>query len=437
MPLSESYCVIVDPYVNTQYILEQFNKHHIKCIGVLSEPISSEFKKVRLPEEVERQFFAVKTLVNNVDELIQYLKKFNLVGVINGSDMGVELADRLGAELKLSNINQPGSSLARRNKYFTNKKIGKQDIPRTKQILLNSQLLNTIHLDDSILNNLIYEAGTNIGFPLVLKPTQSRGTFGVKICYDHQSLRSAIKSAFGSVDVYGQPVSDLIIEEILIGREYAVDTVSLNGKYYIAGMYVYNKEIINGSPIYRDMTLIDSFSEEAEVIREYIYKVLAAVEFNFGPAHIEVFLTTSGSKLVEINPRVSGAYGFANRLCKALTGRDQIEMLVDSYVDPDKFNNKYSGNYIKSGYGKVIMLQNFETGILSHYPGLKRVQSLSSFRDIKLPIQPGQMIKKTIDFCTCPGVVLMSNDSQEQLNRDFEELLMIEKTGLFCINEVI
>ncbi len=432
----ESFCVIVDPYVNTQYLINQFKKNHIQCIAVLSEPISPEMKKNRLPVEVEQQFYAVQTLADGEDTLVQYLKNFNLIGIVNGSDMGVELTDRLGFSLKLPNTNQPEHSLARRNKYSTNQVIQKHNIPCTTQILLDQHLLDKIGSDDSILNGSIDRAETVLSYPLVLKPTQSRGTFGVRICYHTKDLRAAIVDIVGAKDVYGQRVSELVIEELLIGKEYAIDTISLHGQHYIAGIYLYEKEIINGKPIYRDMTLIDSSSEEVTIITGYVHDILTAVDFNYGAAHIEVFLTDAGPKLVEINPRISGAFGFANQLCKKLTGRDQIEMLVESYVNPNSSLGKYSSNYIKTGYGKVVMLQNFKEGILSHYSGLQKVQQLPSFCDIVLPLRPGEIIRKTTDFCTCPGVVLLINQSLEQLNFDFQRLVMIEKAELFCVKSL-
>jgi L-amino acid ligase len=230
-------------------------------------------------------------------------------------------------------------------------------------------------------------------------------------------------------------VTELIVEEILKGKEYVVDSMSLNGRHCISGIYCYEKEIVDNHPIYRSTTLVECVSKEAIQLKNYALQVLDVLEFRNGAAHMELFLTKTGPKLVEINPRIHGAYGFSNKLCKLSTGRNKIDMMVEAYVNPEGFYEKFNGDYITHGYGKKIELQYFGEGILEDYSGLGAIKNLSSFREVHFKIQPGEFIGKTINLSNTPGSLLFFNNNKEQLEKDYLDFLNIEKTMLYMVKK--
>ncbi|MCC5468316.1 ATP-grasp domain-containing protein [Pelosinus baikalensis] len=435
MKNQDKFCVIVDPYVNIDAIVKSFIQENVKCIALFSDPIDPKKRKLKFPEELEKLFYKTVNWYENESSVLAYFKSINIIGIINGSDMGIEITDEIGNALNLSNVNSSSSSMARRNKYISNIYLKKNNVPSSKQLLINYNLIDSIIRDKYLMFQFLEKAEQEISFPLVLKPTQSRGSFGVSICNTQVELREAIEFTFGKKDSYGMAVNELIVEELLKGNEYVVDTVSINGKHCISGVYCYEKEVIDTHPIYRSTTLVDCYSEKTQKLKKYALQVLDALEFRNGAAHMELFLTELGPRLVEINPRVHGAYGFTNKLCKLSTGRNQIDMLVEAYVNPEDFYGKFSSDYVTRGYGKKIELQYFGEGILEEYSGLEEIKRLSSFRDVHFKIQPGEYIGKTINLSNTPGLVLFFNDSNEQLERDYLEFLNIEKTRLYKVKK--
>ena len=91
-----------------------------------------------------------------------------------------------------------------------------------------------------------------------------------------------------------------VVQEYLVGEEWIVDTVSRNGQHKIVALWRYDKGEANGAPfVYFGVEAMAS--DGCEALCEYAVHVLAALEWSWGPCHLEIMLTDDGA-CVRISP---------------------------------------------------------------------------------------------------------------------------------------
>lgn len=106
-------------------------------------------------------------------------------------------------------------------------------------------------------------------FPVVLKPVESCGSEGVKLCFGIQEAQAHFRLLMATQRAVGFESSAVLVQEFLRGKEYVVDHCSRDGVHKTVNLFVYDKRPCNGAPfVYYGMSpLEDSQSEEAQALR--------------------------------------------------------------------------------------------------------------------------------------------------------------------------
>lgn len=348
------------------------------------------------------------------------LKQLDLIGVITGFEGGAVLTDQINKALGLSYANPIENSLARFDKFETNQAINQQGIPSIFEIKLNTSELD----DKAVFRDKISK---NIRFPAVIKPTQSGASFGVYFCDDiEKTIQAMVKISEENDSFFGTSHCECVLQEQLTGKEFFIDLLSFAGEHHVASINYYNKIVLDGRPLYQSVNPVDFNDPAAQKVIHYVKEVLDAVAFNYGPSHIEVFLTEDGPRLVEINPRVNGASGFNNKMCKLTLGHDQLDLMADLYT-----HNKPQDNtdQDKLSHGKVVFLCNFHDPATLNPEGLEEIKSTLSFKEIKLFDRT--LYPRTTDMHTLVGFVLLTHQDEKQLDQDYQRIIDLQKNGLF------
>jgi biotin carboxylase len=158
-------------------------------------------------------------------------------------------------------------------------------------------------------------------YPIVLKPIESAGSDGVKLCHDFQEAKDHFATLMQSQMVNGGQCPAVLCQEFLRGKEYVVDHVSRDGVHKTSMVWVYDKRPANGCPfVYFGCVPVDADSEVAKILIPYVRGVLDALGIKNGPSHGEVMMTDQGPCLIEMNCRAHGGDGNWRPLCRALTG---------------------------------------------------------------------------------------------------------------------
>lgn len=410
------YCGIIDPFISSQYLAETMRAQKIQLLALLTNPeqaIDLQSHHRFQPE----QFAQIISIAHLSDKQIdEQLKVFKPRIIMAGWEFISPLTDRIATRLTPKFANPPHSSSLRCNKAAMQEVISQAGIPaaRSESVTSTSQLKQVLQ---------------NWQWPIVVKPTETAGTFGVKICHNFQEIEQHTQQLLHMKYNYAhEPVHAVLLQEFLEGDEYYIDSCSHQGQHRLASLGYYKKELRNGLPIYRYAELKDFTSQEGQILSAYLKRVLTAVELHNGLAHTEIMLTKKGPRLIEVNPRISGAYGLLNSLANKVYHSDQVILLAKSIKNPTAF--LAHANTIPTFYchGRLIFLHCFENRKIRDF-NYALVSKLESYKGHFLLKSPGTLVSGEANLAdTVMFVELLHNDHQI-IKRDTEQLFDSEQRG--------
>lgn len=419
--------VIVDPYSTGCVIGQEMARRGYLLIALWTTGFAEEMKlhvpvacgKMDYLAEVDQ----AKTLDETEKILIQAATGHEIVACLAGGEAGVDYADALSEYLGvLSNGTEINN---RRDKKLQQELIQRAGLRSVRQV--GSPNFEQV---ESFLRSEPY--------PIVLKPTESAGSDGVKLCYSFDEAKEHFHLLMNSQMVNGGECPSVLCQEFLKGKEYVVDLVSLNGEHKTCMVWVYDKRPANGSAfVYFGMHPVDINSPEAKILVSYTRKTLDAIGIKHGPSHSEVMMTAEGPCLVEVNCRAHGGDGNWRSLCLGLTGGySQIESTVDAYLDPEAFKKiPQSPPSPYKAYGQEVMLVSYSSGIVKATPGYDVIRQLPSFVCLETGIKPSSKVEYTIDLATCIGSVILMHKDKAVLDRDLAFIRYMEEISGILILE--
>jgi len=419
--MSSSCIAIVDPISTGATLAAEAASRGYDVIAVYSMELTPDIRamvpvKVEYLAEVEEQ----ATIKETAYALTQACGSSELVSVIVGAESGVTVADALSEELGLRTN---GTSLgARRNK-------------NVQQKLVKASGLRAVREACGCSWSDVEEFVLSESMPIVVKPVESAGSDGVKLCRSVEDAEAHFNLLMASQKRWGSQDAAVLCQEFLQGTEYVVDHVSRDGVHKTMMLYKYDKRPVNGAQfVYYGMVPVPSSSEEAQVLIPYVRGVLDALAYANGPSHGEVMMTADGPCLVEMNCRLSGAGGSWVPLAKALTGGySAVDATIDLFTSkakfealPDIFPSPFQA------FGLVAYLVSMKEGEVKKTPGLNTIRSLSSFHSLMSPVKPGSSVELTVDLFTMCGTVVLLNSDSAELERDLSTIREMEtKCSLF------
>ncbi|KXF77945.1 hypothetical protein ATN84_24840 [Paramesorhizobium deserti] len=228
--------------------------------------------------------------------------------VLNGSEESTSLTDYITRLYFKAWSNDPRTSRRRVDKYEMQVALAEAGLPSIRQVKVHS----------SWTDRDFQERLDNFCFPAFCKPALGYGSLGA-------FAASSIADIRHGMDAHRQDREmEYVIQELVSGKEYIIDTFSAEGTHHICSIQKNQKELIHNRPLYR-ITEVEKDPEITLKCEDYAIKLLNALDLRNGPAHIEIFLQEDGSiKLIEINNRISGGRGVVNKLAtlSGLTSQD-------------------------------------------------------------------------------------------------------------------
>ena len=267
-------------------------------------------------------------------------------------------------------------------------------------------------------------------YPVVLKPVESAGSDGVKLCHNFNEAKEHFNVLMKSQMVNGGEVPAVLCQEFLKGKEYVVDHVSRDGIHKTTMVWVYDKRPANGSAfVYFGCHPVASDSQEARILIPYVRKVLDALGLKNGPSHGEVIMTADGPCLVEMNCRARGGDGNWRSLAVALTGGySQVDGTADCYLDQQQFKwlpDRPPAPFKASG--TEIILVSYSRGTVKAMPGFEKIKKLPSFVYLETGVRKGTKVEYTIDLFTGIGSVILMHHDAKVLEQDIAVIRQMEK----------
>lgn len=397
----------IDPIISTTYLVEALKHKNLRLIAVYSlTDLAPEEKTLRYKPELFDHVIYVDDK-KNIVPIAEQLKNLNVNYIFYGYEASVPLADKLSQLVCPKYANNPATSLFRLDKFHM------QDILKEKSI-------SHIHQMKIHNNNLVMEQLKELNdwnFPVIIKPTQGVLSIGVKKCFSVAEIAEFLNTQSHASLHSEEVLEDFVAQECLSGDEYFVDTFSLEGRHYLVSVQRYEKINYEGSPIYRYFEVVDPISEEWKSCSEYVFKVLDAVELKNGFGHTELFLTSKGPILIEVNPRISGASGFPNIMTEETLKISQPKILLDQI-----FHQDYSAPSKLFKFGRIVCLQNWAPKKMGEF-NVDLIKTLASYHSHLMLKKPGSFLGIPSTLGDTVAFVLLININNEALLEDYNKLI--------------
>jgi biotin carboxylase len=412
--------IIVTPYSTGCCIAHEFMNRGYQVIALWTKGFS-EIMKTHVPLSVAgklnyfKEMDEADTLAETVAVVHNNAEKYRVVACLAGAEAGVDLADALSEALKV--------------------RTNGTDIPNRRDKKLQQELIRKAGLRS------VRQAGgpkfedveaflKRETFPVVLKPTDSAGSDGVKLCHSIKEAEDHFNVLMESQMVNGGDCPAVLCQEFLRGKEYVIDHVSREGVHKTAMVWVYDKRPANGSAfVYYGCLPVDLSSPEARILVPYVRRVLDALGLKNGPSHGEVIMTNDGPCLVEMNCRARGGDGAWLPLARALTGGySQCESTADAYLDSRQFmiTPEKPPSPFKAA-GEEVILVSFSRGTVKSTPGFEVIKNLPSFVYLETGVRLGTQVDYTVDLFTGIGSVILMHTDQNVVEQDVARIREMEK----------
>jgi ATP-grasp domain len=413
--------------------------------------------------------------------LQQWTLGLEMMGVYCESDSGLQDAEELRRLLNVTtHSDNPHVWPARRDKYLQNEHLAKT----TQLPVARQQLCSTIQQAHDFCQQLgmstssaASSASSASSAPsssscrgIVVKPCRGVASEDVKLCRDMNEVKAAFAAILGS-PIFGASGRHeaVLLQEYLVGREYAVDVVCRQGEYKVAAVWRYDKrpnikrvnkkngdeygdDIILADFCYYKTELVDAAMDaNVAAVCDYVKQALQALGIRQGISHSEVIVTENDSRgpvLVEINCRQHNMdFIPLTMLCIGYNALDMtLTALLGSREEWDSFpdmaelqrNNDDNGRPCCRHGCMVHLVNSNAVGILQRVNHMDDISKLPSFFNGHVYpqfVEVGNRITPTIDIKSDAGWIQLVHEDEAQLEKDYQQILAWMPT-MFDVDDV-
>lgn len=400
-------CIIVDPLSTSTHLPAALIAHGFRVILFFScqnnKNIFSQVNKIlRLPScVIKNQQWPAQVPKNEVRVIIA------------GTDASAPIADAFSNDCEIPYKNNFKLSIARRNKYYMIQKVRESGLLHYPQAICKSP--------DDIVKFFKHVKPKKI----VLKPLEGMGSDQVYFCNSSESAAATAKKILGKPNIFGDINNSVLIQEFVIGEEFMVDTVSVQGKHKVIALWTSclgNNE--RPQPLYANA--LDESHFLYKSLKHYISNILDCLGVQNGPAHTEVKVNDHGEySLIELNPRFHGSMDIL--FASSLYGTNQVIETTMSIASPEHYLNHINQGPKLNMQGKKVYLQSHRSGAAVSDLVSDDFKDIPSFFSLSSRVKKGSKIVKTNSLSTCPGTIFLTGDARS-IELDYREVLAREKT---------
>lgn len=431
MNTSTHAVAVVDPYSTGGSVAAEFFTRGYTVIALWTDIVGANrthtdaavaklVKEGMYAAEIVQDGMKVEGLAEKVGAITEALG-VSLEAVVCGAETGVIITDHLSEHLGLRGNGTAGGTIAdRRDKSY------QQDAVRAAGLRACREACST-KWDD------VKAFCESEPMPVVVKPVESAGSDGVKLCYSveeaHKHFELLMNSQRKAGVAHGAAV---LVQEFLKGSEYVVDQVTRDGVHKTTMVWMYDKRAANGSAfVYYNMVPVESDSDVARSLIKYTRGVLDAIAITNGATHSEIMLTADGPCLVEVNCRCHGGNGAWLPLASRLTGGvTQVGAMADIFTNAAAFDAlpDVPPSPFLAGGCNPMFVSHFEGRVLSR-PGYERIRALPSFVSLDEAVEVGQHLERTVDLFTSTGQCILVHDDPEVVAADLAAIRAMDVQG--------
>ncbi|WP_329253824.1 ATP-grasp domain-containing protein [Streptomyces sp. NBC_01478] len=406
----KDHVVIVDAYSGGRYLIPAFQSLGYPVIHVQSGSVG--------PFSRDNEVAAARAdihLVNDgdVSALVETLRAASTRIVLAGSEGGVLLADQLADSLDLPFRNHTELSMARRDKFDMQDQLRKAGVASIKQ----ARVTDAEELDAWLTSHGAY--------PVVVKPLLSAATESVFVCHSHAEAHKALDVIIGSTDLFGNRNDAAVCQEFLVGVEYVINGIACQGRCSITEAWQSDKVDNHGFHVYDTQYLFCEEDPGFTEITEYVGDACRALGLVNGPFHAEVMLTDRGPVLIEVGARIAG--GADPYVVESCLGHSQVRWVVQASLNPAAFTEarELLPPVPRSQRAAYVYLIAKTEGRVRE-ADLSKFLSVGGVMHVSYQYAAGDRQMITKDAITAAGVVLLTAETEEELNGRVRQVREIE-----------
>jgi biotin carboxylase len=260
-----------------------------------------------------------------------------------------------------------------------------------------------------------------LDFPLIAKPTNLAASMLVNRATDENELRHILTRSFKALDeLYsehrGLGDKTMVVEEFIDGDLYSTDAyVDAVGEVYVLPfIYFQNGSMVgmDGYQVYRSETHHTLSDQELAQGAAVTRKAIHAVGLRSSVAHVELFHTAHGWKIVELAARPGGwrqeTYEVSYGIDHALN-----ELLVKIGLKPEM------PTAIKT-HSATFRIHAPEAGIIDSITGIEEARNHPQMHTMLIESKPGDKALPSTHGGDMLVGGLMHNTDRDQLSRDID-----------------
>ncbi|WP_131738784.1 ATP-grasp domain-containing protein [Actinomadura roseirufa] len=351
----------------------------------------------------------------DVADTIARLGALDPIAIFHGAEAALPLAQRCTDALVPALSNDPALMDARLHKYRMHEAVAAAGLPVPRQICATDP--------DEVAAWIEREGLT--GQDLVVKPPASAGTVGVSRAPRGEGWRELFTGMLGTRDKLDVLTEEVLVQERLTGTEYAIDTVSHDGRHSITDMIKYRRVPFGeGIAVYDSVEWLPYDTGAYGELIDYGLAALDAVGLRNWAAHTEIMMTPDGPRLLEVNARLAGAGNPA--VTEIATGSSQITRTLDLV--------RGHGAGMPPGYTlrrnvMAVFLMSHSTGVVRNAEIYDLARDLPSYHSPVGVVGTGDHVDASTDIFASMtmGYIILAHEDAEQIYADREAIRKIEK----------
>ena len=257
-------------------------------------------------------------------------------------------------------------------------------------------------------------ASKQIGFPVIIKPTDNRGSIGVAKINNEKELKKAYMIALAKSNA-----GNVLIEKFIPGDEIAVDGYFFKNKGHkilnITSEKHYEKKLVNN-----EIITPPEISEKAlKKVNKMNSQIVDTLEIGFGATHIEYIITSDDEVyFIEAHNR-GGGIRISDKVNPLVSGIDSTKCLIFDCLD-EKYKNISLDENKNHVLIKFISLPIGEKFLSVELKNKEKVKDfLVSY---KIYAKKGEPLPDIKNGATRHGFIIVSGDSKKDLYNNFQKV---------------
>lgn len=331
-----------------------------------------------------------------LETVLEYSKKKSIDGVMTIANDVPYTVSLVAQKLGLPGIPLKSAEFAK-NKILMKTQFQKYDVPTSRFDVIDSE-------------DKLFKKISNKKFPLILKPSDGRGSRGVLYLENTTDLKWAYKYAS-----YYSENKKLILEEYAHGDQLSVEGIFVEEKYHPISFSDrnYNNLMSTKPYIVEDGGVIPTKYDE-DICRKcsrVVENAARSLGIKFGSVKADIVLSDDNPMIIELAARLSGNYLATHHIPMAY-GVDIVSAVINLSL-----GNEINKNDLIPKIKKYIGVRYFfpKPGIIKTIEGMEEVKSLEYVKMLEFFRNIGEVQSVIAGHVDRAGTIICEGGSYEEV----------------------